>query len=216
MKLKRLLAIIMVTALVFATFTGCKKDDASSGEGLSNKVNELALTVDRVVDMPDWTGKKMKLVEWFAQGTASPYIGKTPTDRTILDEYTRITGISWDEELSFDNSGFAPDAKIAKILATNTWPDVGYNIEESLIGRLGEGDYIWDLTEYIPKYMPNLMAIVNLNDKAKSQFEREQIDGKFLFIPKPGVRGISMVNDPEFSEEKYHLVPSKILYMYLN
>jgi len=205
MKLKKIISILMLAVLVLSVFTGCKKEETSSGEGLSGKINELAWTVDRVVDMPDWTGKKMKLVQWFAQGTASPYIGKQPTDTTIPDEFERISGISWDAEQSFDNSGMSPDAKVAKILATNTWPDVAYNLEAGLIKRLADGGYIWDLTELIPKYMPNLTKIMNYNEKSKIQFETKKTDGRFWSVPKPSFRGV-VILDPEFSEEKYKVV----------
>ena len=203
MKLKKLLAILMLTVFVFTMFTGCKKDNTSSGEGLSGKVNELAWTVDKVVDMPDWTGKKMNLAQWFAQGTASPYIGKSATDTTRAEEFTRITGISWDLENSFDNSGFSPDAKIAKIMATNVWPDVAYNLEDSLVQRLGEIDKIWDLTELIPKYMPNYMKVFNYNNTSKAQYKATEIDGKHWYVPKVAGYGVAVATDPEYTPEKY-------------
>jgi len=206
MKLKKIISILMLAVLVLSVFTGCKKEETSSGEGLSGKINELAWTVDRVVDMPDWTGKKMKLVQWFAQGTASPYIGKQPTDTTIPDEFKRITGISWDAEKSFDNSGMSPDAKIAKLVATNEWPDVGYNIEVSLIERLAQSGYIWDLTELIPKYMPNYMKVIEYNERSKAQYATKEIDGKHWYIPKVNDYGVSHATDPDYSDEKYSVI----------
>ena len=159
--------------------------------------------------MPDWEGEELNLVQWFAQGPASPYIGITAKDTVILDEFTRITGISWDEEMSFDNGSFSPDSRIAKILANDTWPDVGYNIQLSLIERLAEGDYIWDLTELIPKYMPNLMKIMNYNEKSKIQFEAKKMDGKFWYVPKPTWRGPAVL-DPDYSEDGSESAPAQV------
>lgn len=209
MKTKRLLAALTMTALIGTTFSGCaKKEETKTGGGDGNNYNELALNVNDISELPDWNGKEIDLVYWFCQGTSAPTIGKYATDRTIRNELKRVTGIAFDEEYSFDNNSESGDAKISKIMATDTWPDIGYNIEESLVKKLIKADKVWDVTELIPKYMPTYTKIREYNERSKKQFESKELDGKEYNVWKPASYGVATVLDPDYSVEKYSKVLS--------
>lgn len=206
MNSKRAISIIILIVTVTSLFGGCVKNKTQTGEGLPFYINEIALTTDKVVDMPSWTGKKLNLVFWHGQGTNAPNIGQTDTDTVIRDELTRISGISWDEENSFDNNGESCDAKISKIIATDTWPDFAYNIEPSLIDRLVKADKVWDLTEIIPRCMPNYMKIVNYNERSKKQFENKKTNGHNYFFNIPTTYAVASTLDENYTPEKYSKV----------
>ena len=49
--------------------------------------------------------------------------------------------------------------------------------EANLLKKLSDADKIFDLSEAIPKYMPNYMKIVNANEATKKEFEELKTDG---------------------------------------
>lgn len=205
MKKKQIISVLMAGVLSACILSACKDGKTSTDvkSSLPSKINEEAAAVSDTADMPDWKGDKKKLVYWYCQGTTAATIGKSTKDKTIQNELERISGITWDEEASFDNNGNNGDTRIAKIVATNTWPDVACNLDLNLVKRFTESDKIWDLTEYIPKYMPNFMKIVNYNENSKKAYENTAIDGKHYYFPKPTDYATARVLDKDYSPEKY-------------
>lgn len=206
MKMKKISALILSFVLISSMISGCKDKEVSTSAELPFKLNEVATQVDDTSEIKDWSGAQKKLIYWFCQGTGAPTIGKKTKDTTVSDELTRISGISWDEEMSFDNNGDNGDTKISKIIASNTWPDVAYNLDKNLVVKLSQNDKIWDLTDLIPKYMTNFMKVVNYSENSKKAFENFKIDGKNWYIPKASVYATERAFDDDFSPEKYAVV----------
>ena len=134
-----------------------------------NIANELANTVEDSSDLPDWEGKKLDLRMWYGSGTSSLKRNNKPTEDVVIPEIFRVTGVKFSED-SFDNGGELMDAKIGKIIAGNDWPDIVMNPERAVLDKMIAGDMVYDLTELIPKYCPNLMA---MNEKNKDRIFRE-------------------------------------------
>lgn len=208
MKMKKLLSLLVCFVVMCTVISGCGSDkkNSSSNDPLPSKLNEIAMQVEDTSEIEDWKGSQKELIYWFCQGTGAPTIGKKTKDTTISDELKRISGISWDEDMSFDNNGDNGDTKISKIIAANTWPDVAYNLDKNLVVKLSESGKIWDLTELIPKYMTNFMKVVNYSENSKKAFENFKIDGKSWYIPKASVYATERVFDENYSPEKYAVV----------
>ena len=204
MKIKRTVSAMLMLSLCASIMSGCgnKKEEVSNvGGDLPSKINVIGNEVDVIDDMEDWTGKKMNLVYWFSNGEHIS-IGKKAQNPTVRDEVTRISGISWDDKNSFDNKGESTDARISKIIATDAWPDVAYNLDVNISVRLGENDKIWDLTEYIPKYMDNYMKLVNSDEYTKKAYEDLKVDGKMWSWMQSAGGAAKYMND-EFNEKDY-------------
>lgn len=177
MKGKKIISATLLVSILAAMLASCGKEKNDGGSGLSSKINVEGNNVRVIDEMKDWEGKKMNLVYWFCNGSSSS-IGKKASDTTVNDELTRISGISWDTKNSFDNNGETGDSKISKIIATDNWPDIAFNLQDNILLRLAENDKIWDLTEYIPKYMDNYMKIVNSDDYTKKMYDNLAVNGK--------------------------------------
>ncbi|MBD2847009.1 hypothetical protein IDH44_17565 [Paenibacillus sp. IB182496] len=134
-------------------------------------------------ELPDWDGKELSLRVWFNQGTGGSFAGaRKYTDDLVSDEIARVTGVRLDLENSFDNGGSTTgEVKLGMIAASNDWPDIIINGNE--LNTLADNDKIYDLTELIPTYMPNLSA--KLPPSVESVWSKPYIsrDGKIYGIP---------------------------------
>ncbi len=181
--MKRLLALAMCLLLAAAPLTGCKEneEEVSSGAGSDYAFNEVGNTVDDSSEMPDWDGKRFDLKLWYAQGTASAKRSKTAENDVVSNEVYRITGVRFDEEESFDNGGESMDSRIAKIMASGDWPDIVCQPERAILEKMIEADMVYDLTELIPKYCPNIVAAINAGGRERLKSDRS--DGRLYSIP---------------------------------
>ncbi|MBR2499852.1 MAG: hypothetical protein IKB60_02095, partial [Clostridia bacterium] len=187
--------------LVTASLAGCGKETVESS--LPYAINEM--DVDVIDELPDWTGEKLDLKLWWGQGVNHVAIGKTKKNDKFQAEFARVTGITLNEKESFDNGGVSIDSKIARVVASNTWPHMATDIGGEILDQLIEQDLIYDLTELIPKYMPNYMSYVNSNDELRAIWERNSYrkeDGKIWGFQHLG-NNVFMFSDPEFTPDKY-------------
>lgn len=204
MKRKNLLSLLLAVILILGTLSGCAgKKMETSGE-LPYAVNEMDVEV--IDDLPDWTGDKLDLSVWYVQGTNDVAIGKTKKDDKFQSEIERAFGITFSEKTSFDNAGDSADAKVAKMVSTKAWPHVSVGLEDSVMEMLVKEDRLYDLTEMIPKYMPNFMAYINSNDKLKEMYERKaDFDGKKFRFNQLN-KNAFLYTDPDYTDEKYAVI----------
>ncbi len=174
--MKKVLALILAMLLMSSALVGCDKNGGeTTGEISDVAVNELADTVEDSSDLPDWTGKKLDLTMWYGTGSYSLNRNNISTNDVVTPEIYRVTGVKFADD-SYDNNGETMDAKMAKVIATDSWPDVikgGQNME-----TLIEQDMLWELSELIPKYMPHLYQWMQMGDFMKSKRD----DGKIYEI----------------------------------
>lgn len=179
--MKKLLALVLALIMVASVFAGCGDETANNSAGnfvdVEYKVNEEAAKFDDSSEMPDWTGKQLDLKMWYGTGSYSLKRDKVSTDDVVTPEWFRVTGVKFSEE-SYDNNGELQDAKLAKIIASNDWPAILWGCQNNVLSKLIEEDMIYDLTDLIPKYMPNLNALMEKGDWMKSKRE----DGKIYEI----------------------------------
>ena len=181
--MKKLLALLITLVLMVSALVGCGEEEVNETVENNSDVafNVIADTVSDSSDMPDWTGKTHELRVWYANGTAAPNRNDVAENDVVTPELFRVTGVKFSAENSFDNGGDLMDGKIAKVIATNDWPDVIYGPEASILEDLIEQDMVYDLTDLIPKYMPHLDAMMKKGDFLKSTREDGKIYGISLY-----------------------------------
>ena len=182
--MKKLFSVLLALVLIISAFSGCKnlKEEETIGGNSDVAVNELGNTVEDSSDLPDWTGKKLDLTLWWGQGTGSVKRQKKAENDVVTPELYRVTGVRYDAEKSFDNGGETMDAKIAKIVAAGDWPDVIANCEAPVLEKLIEADLVFELSEYLEKYCPNIVAMAKRGgDMNFLKSNRE--DGKIYKLP---------------------------------
>ena len=180
--MKKQLSIVLALILSVSALSGCTGKGAKTNEvtQAGKAVNLLADTVSDSSELPDWTGKKLDVVKWYGAGQASVKRGKKATENVVGAELARVTGVNF-SEASFDNGDEMMDAKLAKIVATKEWPDVLEEPSASVLEKIIGQGLAWDLTDYIPKYMPHLQKMIEQG--GENPFLRSQReDGKLYWI----------------------------------
>jgi len=169
----KLLTFFVVVSLFMTLFAGCggggKKEETTmqtttqetgSTEGTSENLPyyEMYDKVEDSSDLPDWTGKQLKLKVWYAHGTGDA-VRNIPEHDVVTPEIKRVTGVEIDPDASFDNGGQTIDVKLGMLAAAKDWPDLVFvshsgmtNFSETI-----EAGEIYDLTDAINKYAPNLL-----------------------------------------------------------
>ncbi|ANE45234.1 hypothetical protein SY83_01580 [Paenibacillus swuensis] len=209
--LKRKKLLLSMT-LVLSLLAGCMSSNGNEPntavkpkDGEASPVVEANLEkdpyegVEDTSDMPDWKGKQIKLKFWYAggNGTGAKVI---PTQDVVLPELLRATGVTMDRENSFDNGGQdSYEIKMTKIVATNSYPDVVEGLSRSGFEQLVEKDLLYDLTDLIPKYMPNYWKFIN-NPAFQLDLKGSKREGKLYSIQ---VAGWSFINTKLMKKEDF-------------
>ncbi|AEE97827.1 hypothetical protein [Mahella australiensis] len=195
--LTKWLAMMMVLLLALSVLAGCGQKEeepqpSEQGDGEEQQQTEEAKNywdmLDQVSDssdLPDWTGKKLELSMWQAHGPGEAELKKSDGD-VVTPEIFRVTGVKVDADESFDNGGQTADVKLGMLAASGDWPDLILNASMSGgLTQLVENDKLYDLTDLIPKYMPNLMKKLG-QDVLKQIADgdtRVAVNGKIYGIP---------------------------------
>ena len=181
MKFKRTILIIMVAAMFLSILASCGKDNnvnsgSESGsevlntepseiptESLSDDVSVPADGVDYRTkdssDLPTWSGKQLKINYWRASGTGGDR-SLSPNTKDVVDkEITRVTGVTVDEDNSFDNGGQSYKAKLQILSTSKTFPTIAMGVQD--LSQLVNTGRLYDLTKYIKDYAPNLQKFLD-------------------------------------------------------
>jgi len=183
--MKRLFSLLLSAIVMASALAGCtdrNEGTTTTTEADGAAVNELAANYSDSSEMPDWEGKQIELKMWYGTGSYSLKREKMATEDVVTPELFRVTGVKLSEE-SYDNNGEMQDAKLAKTIATNEWPDVIWGCQTNVLNQLIEQDLIWELSDLIPKYMPNLYAYMQSSEWMKSKYEDGSIYEINLGIP---------------------------------
>ena len=174
--MKKVLALMLALGILSAALVGCGGKSSKSSTGnfidVDYKVNEEAEKFEDSTDMPDWKGNQIELTMWYATGSYSAKKNKVSANDVVSPEWARVTGVKFADD-SFDNNGDLVDARLAKIIATKKWPDIIWGCQGSTLQTLIEQDMLWDLTDLIPKYMPNLNALMKNGFMASTRDDKK-------------------------------------------
>ena len=163
----RILSLVLCAMMLVTLFASCVTPSDSSAPPSSDGSPppsgesappedadwyDLLNSVSDSSELPDWTGKNLKLNFWYGHGTGGAERNSAPND-VVSPEIKRILGIEMDAANSFDNSGSDLATTITLRAASNDWPALGYGV---ITDDLLAGDKIYDLTELLPIYCPNI------------------------------------------------------------
>jgi len=150
---------IAAVILIMAVLTGCASSAQPADTGdtaAQTPYYELYGTVNDSSEMPDWTGAQLTLRTWQSHGTGGNERRAASQD-VVSPELQRITGVTLDGANSFDNGGQAFNVRLSMVSAAGDWPDlVDATDLMPLKAQIAAGK-LYDLTELIPLYCPNLM-----------------------------------------------------------
>lgn len=165
MKKLRKVAALLASVMVFSTFaSGCGKKDGEVSVDFGDIEFVNFADYKDVDDIPDWQGDSVKLTVWGRASSPNDInVGKISSNDVVSPEILRITGVEYDKENSFDNSGSSFDAMVAKMIAADDYPDMAYSIPQ-LDGLIDKG-VLFRLDKYIEKYCPNLYKLFGPESK---------------------------------------------------
>jgi hypothetical protein len=85
----------------------------------------------------------------------------------VTPEITRVTGVTIDEDESFDNGGSDYSQKLALIMASDQWPNLIWNPTDA--DELARKGLIYNLTNCLPKYAKDLLVKIPIDKTAYPQ-----------------------------------------------
>ncbi len=155
MKNFRKIAGVLAVAMTFSVLASCKKEEKTESVAVNTEPTINFNQYNNSEQIPDWTGNKLKLTVWVrASSTNDGETGKVSEMDLVGKEFARVTGVEFDKDLSFDNAGSSFDARIAKIIASNEYPDMATSIPD--LKGLVEKGVLWRLDELVQQYAPTV------------------------------------------------------------
>jgi hypothetical protein len=115
---------------------------------------EMYSSVSDSSELPDWTGNRLNLRVWNGHGTGDAIRHRSARD-VVSPEIERVFGLTLSVDGSFDNAGQDLAARLAVLAATRDFPEIGFNVVND---DMVAGGVLYDLTELIPLYAPNIYA----------------------------------------------------------
>lgn len=171
MKMKRVLAMVLVASMVFGA-TGCMKKDA----GKEVKKDRKAVAVPEDIWEPYEEEVTISTIQY--ENVAIHWDeGDDYDDNPWYREYKERFNINVENEwVSSDNA-----TKINLAIAEGDTPDV-FSVNAQQLEELKEADMIWDMTEIWEDNASDLLK--SYVEKAQATFETGKIDGKLYGIPQ--------------------------------
>ncbi len=215
------LALVMAFLLAVGGLAGCGDTDNTGAHTPTGTPDESGGTeagywdlLDEVADtsdLPTWTGKQLKLVEWLGHGSGSAARPVAGND-VVTPEIKRVTGVELDAENSFDNGGSSIDVKMSLLAAAQDWPDIINTTNTQLVKDLVASGELYDLTDLLPEYCPDVMKLF---DTAMFPRINENITAtvsdRIYFVPAEASReyaGAKLMKDPAFNAEQWSRIES--------
>lgn len=205
MKTKKLMSLLLVSAMSVGLLAGCGNNgdkqndgDAADSQQSSDAVLETSQTdekknywemLDDVSDtseLPDWAGEVLDVTIWVAGGT-DWVSGAISEDNVTFKELERVTGIRFNLDDSYGNEGETIDAKMPKMIAGKDFPTMVFSWNTNAqMKDLYENGYLKDLTSYyedgtlahVQTYIPTDV----FGDSFMSSMRGE--DGSYFMIPE--------------------------------
>lgn len=163
-------AMLLAVVLMLCGVGGCGKKTSDT------ELGDVSLNFGDYTDsedIPSWEGGKIKLSVWQDANSPNAYERyEISKDDVVAPEIERITGVSFDPDNSFDNTGNSFDSKITQIIASGDYPDIGISIPS--LSQLIEAGELWDLTEYVEKYCPNIMKMMGPDTCFKTVWDSQK------------------------------------------
>jgi hypothetical protein len=133
-------------------------------------------------DLPTWKGKQLTINYWIATGRGGNRRLSKSNGDVVTPEIKRVTGVTVDEDNSFDNAGQDYNTKLGLLNASKGFPSIGIDTQD--MKKLIDTGKIYDLTNYIKKYAPNLQKKLLDNPQYLKEYKNKLpgVDG-YYFLP---------------------------------
>ncbi|MBO9607046.1 MAG: hypothetical protein J7639_13890 [Paenibacillaceae bacterium] len=127
----------------------------------------------------------------------------------VSPEVARVTGITIDEDNSYDNGGGQTfDQKLALLNAAGDWPSIVVN--PGNLKALVDNNKVYDLTDLLPKYAPNLVKKIP-KDLTTIWADDDSVTGGKpgkVYAAPSGLNEQSLaLVDPTLDKDKYSVYP---------
>lgn len=151
---------VLLTGTLLASFAACNRsgyrdgpaDEIEANYQWATEANWNGTDVMDSSEIESYSGQhQIDLTAWNTKGTGNFKTYDSSDDR-VTTEIKRITGVSVDEDNSFDNKGQTADVRFNNLLSNGMIPDIAYGT-----GWL-DTEEVWDLTELIEEYCPTIKA----------------------------------------------------------
>lgn len=196
--LKRTAALMLTAVMILAAACSNGNSDSapsasqaasSSAVGTASNNTEKAYyelydTVADSSDFPDWTGKQLNLKAWYTHGNGDA--SRIASDQDVVSpEIKRVTGVEIDKDGSFDNGGQDFQTKLGMLNAANDWPDIAFVGELGTVADLIKAGKVYDLTDAIREYAPNLAKRMPIDKfpMVQEKMTNFNMDGKTYGFP---------------------------------
>lgn len=201
MKLKKLMSLLLVSAMTVGLLAGCGKEVSNSKETSESQQTsetsesaqvevkknywEMLDDVSDTSELPDWEGDILDVTVWVAGGT-DYILGTISEDNVTFKELERVTGIRFNVEDSYSNGGESIDAKLPKMIAGKDFPTMVFSWDTNTqMQDLYENGYLADLTSYyedgtlahVQAYLPTDIFGDTYYDCMRAE------DGSYFMIP---------------------------------
>ncbi len=173
MKKRVISAVLAATTLCGLSGCGMQRRSAVSENGDMQLIDFNQY--EACDDIPSWEGEQIELVFWRDVNAPNAYTSKAADspDDVVRPEFKRITGVSVNEDDSFDNAGGSFDSVVAKIIASETYPDIANSLPD--IKGLKDRNVLYRLDEVVEKYCPNLYKYFGPESKVFGNEWKRQI-----------------------------------------
>ncbi|MBO4897440.1 MAG: hypothetical protein J5590_03990 [Clostridia bacterium] len=210
--MKKLIALLMSFVFVLS-FSGCgskgnlgkDKENGGQSEGLATNFNEEADNYETIDEMPDYEGDVLDLIVWYGTGTGDVYKNSVATDDKFRAEIERVTGVRISDQ-SYDNNGKTADQVVSEIAASGDYPHVSMGLETSIAEDFIDHGYFYDLTDYIPQFMPHYDAVIHSDPEVERQWKNTQGDKGTFAIKRFHTRAFQFTDPEGYEAGKYRPV----------
>lgn len=179
--LKKLLAAIMVTVMVLS-LVACGNKKKNQNGTIDASAGTVTYPLNTDMELSIWCGNQMSLASDISSWEASPF-------HSGLESLTGVK-MNW----IWPTKG-ADISQAYNLMWTDyDVPDIVFhNVSNDDAKTLMEDGYIWDLTEYLPKYAPNYWAWLNQPENEATRKSVQLSDGSYFGVTSMKEDAYSMV-----------------------
>ncbi len=194
MKAKRIVASLLMTAMLVTSFAGCAKKapdevkDNKPTQGAESNNNTNTDNSGNVTPTPvaEKTWPDDVSVSWYIRGGAADFNNYLYKDLKGIHKIEETTGIDIDFNVVNAPSNGEIDEQYLLMIAGGNYPDVIQYLHNEVysggVPKLNEEGVCIELNDLIENYMPNLKKILEENPELARDMRNDE--GKYLYFTK--------------------------------
>lgn len=162
---RKLLALVLALALLTTVLGACGNDDTDSGSSGSSEVSSETASQPEESQEPKVDTSETQTISIFMQADDTPE-GTPGDDGAVLNYWKEMFNLEIEWQKPPQGS---EQEQLSMMFGTGDYTDVidlGFNTEN--LASLCNDGVIYELSEYIDKYMPNYKSVLDANPDVKS------------------------------------------------